>query len=111
MVDQVKLGRFAYRPQSFLRNSFVTEPLWLWEARGRGFESRNRILDGHFFHILLKKCLFETTAKETIKEPGMAHFLVTQLLCGHQSNIRLASGFENIYKNRNSNLTAKFAKM
>ena len=40
----------------------------------------------------------------------MAHFLVTQLLCGHQSNIRLASGFENIYKNRNSNLTAKFCK-
>ena len=52
-------------------------------SKGRGFESRHRILDGHFSHIFVVKicnvCLKRPKINE--KRPGMAHFLKKRLIC------------------------------
>ena len=44
-------------------------------SKGRGFESRHRILDGHFSHLFVVKicniCLKRPKINE--KRPGMAH--------------------------------------
>ena len=46
-------------------------------SKGGGFESRHRILDGHFSHLFVVKicnvCLKRPKINE--KRPGLAHFL------------------------------------
>ena len=43
--------------------------------KGRGFESRRRILDGHFFTLIsCENCLFEKTENK-LKEAGIGPFL------------------------------------
>ena len=44
--------------------------------KGRGFESRHRILDGHFSHIFVVKlyCLFEKTENKQKRGRGWPNF-------------------------------------
>ena len=46
-------------------------------SEGRGFESRHRILDGHFSHIFVVKlyCLFEKTENKPNRGRGWTIFL------------------------------------
>ena len=46
-------------------------------SEGRGFESRHRILDGHFSHIFVVKlyCLFEKTENKPKRGRGWTIFL------------------------------------
>ena len=44
-------------------------------SKGCGFESRHRILDGHFFHICCKNFKYVCLKRPKLnkKRPGMAH--------------------------------------
>ena len=44
-------------------------------SKGRGFESRRRLLDGHFSHLFVVKNVLFARKDENKRKRGMAHIL------------------------------------
>ena len=71
------IGEIVVRKMSLLGSPGLVVMGGDSHSKGRGFESRHHILDGHFFtYICCKnlKCLSEKTENKQKKRQGLAHF-------------------------------------